>query len=273
MLDTFPTLVSAARDGDGNLIAPRRPAVTRMFRGHEIYDDTGLRVDMPLGTHVVLRIVEDPNVLAAAWESDGDAELDRWPARQRAIAEHRRAENHRAAAKIRATGPSRTWHVAYSADQARIRLAGLRAHADPGVRYEVTEITDASTCPECQRPLIHADAQWRHHNGNLQCPPRSAPPGSASRRRAHVSGTWAIDIGRGTMICGYCNEQQAWADAVIGRVQLTGYHLLGIEEATGTLVVLAEATIPSQHHQRTFLPHHCLKIPDDVRARYQDPRC
>lgn len=47
---------------------------------------------------------------------------------------------------------------------------------------------------------------------------------------------------------------------------MTGTYTLGVEVATGDLVVLAEAATPAG--AVTHLPHHCEKIPDDVRARY-----
>jgi hypothetical protein len=76
------------------MIAPRRPVGTYIHYGREVYRDTGRPVEEDLGSHVVLRIVEDPEAFAAAIEADGDGELDRWPARQRAIAEHRRNQRY-----------------------------------------------------------------------------------------------------------------------------------------------------------------------------------
>jgi hypothetical protein len=49
-------------------------------------------------------------------------------------------------------------------------------------------------------------------------------------------------------------------------VTLTGYHVLGVERATGELVVLAKTTTLTGG--RTVLPHHCRKIPDEVRGAY-----
>lgn len=85
---------------------------------------------------------------------------------------------------------------------------------------------------------------------------------------------WAAAIearaGFGSMVCGYCDEAVAWPEAILGHARLTGYHLLGVHRETGELVVLAEATTHSG--ETTVLPHHCTKIPDEVRAAALEER-
>jgi hypothetical protein len=72
------------------------------------------------------------------------------------------------------------------------------------------------------------------------------------------------------MVCGYCDETVRWAHMMLGHGELTGFHMLGVHLPTGELVVLAEATTLTG--QTFHLPHHCAKIPDDVRATWEPER-
>jgi hypothetical protein len=85
-------------------------------------------------------------------------------------------------------------------------------------------------------------------------------------RSERLDGEFEIDVGRGTMICGYCNQFESWPHALLGYTQLTGFHMLGIELATNTLVVLVEATTLAGAH--TCLPHHCLHIPEEKHREF-----
>jgi hypothetical protein len=252
------------------LIAPRRPVKTYARYGRETYADTGRPVDERLGSHVVLWIVDDPELWAKAIEAEADAEAARWPARDRGLAEFRRSQRYEGAAQVRAEGPRRSWRGPYhDAASAHASVRELyRAHPNPGVRYEVAEITDVGACPACHRPIIQADGEWRHHTGGFpaEC---SCHPEPAPAKKERRPGEWEIDT-RGYMICGYCNERESWPvchhQLVLGYWELTGYHMLGIEWATGALVVLAEATTLTG--ETIHLPHHCQQIPADVRATY-----
>lgn len=237
------------------LIAPRRPVSTYIHGGRETYRDTGRPVDERLGTHVVLWIVDDPELWAKAIEAEVDAEDGRWPRKDRA-------------AQVRADGPGRSWYaVHHSAQSAQANVESLRrSHPNPGVRYEVAEITAAGACPDCHQPTIQADGQWRHHFLRYPVECLRHPEPGPEQDDERQDGEWEIST-RGYMICGYCNETVSWPQAILGYWELTGFHLLGVERATGTLVVLAEAT-SLVRGQTVHLPHHCQKIPDDVRATY-----
>jgi hypothetical protein len=77
---------------DMTLTAERRPVRTFDRDGRKVYADTGRSVDERLGSHVTLWIVEDPEAWATAIEAEGDAELAKWPKRQRDLAEYRRGQ-------------------------------------------------------------------------------------------------------------------------------------------------------------------------------------
>src|SRR4051812_96551 len=121
------------------LIAPRRSVSTYEHYGRETYRDTGRPVDEQLGSHVVLWIVDDPEAWAKAIEAEGDAEFDKWPRKDRTIAETRRAQRYESAAQVRSDGPCRDFYATYhAAATASAAVADLyRAHPNPGVRYEV----------------------------------------------------------------------------------------------------------------------------------------
>lgn len=248
------------------LIAPRRPVRTCNRDGREVYIDTGRAVDEQLGSHVVLWIVDDPELWAKAIEVEGDAEAAKWPKKDRALAEHRRSRAYESADQVRADGPGRSWYAHYhDAESAHDSVASLRrSHPNPGVRYEVAEITATGACPDCHQPMVQADGQWRHHTGRYPAECAVRPEREPEPERQ--PGEWEINIGRGSMICGYCDEDVAWGHAILGYVRLTGYHLLGIHRESGDLVVLAEATTLSG--ATDYLPHHCDKIPDEVRAAH-----
>lgn len=248
------------------LIASRRPVRTYRDKrsGKELYADTGRAVDERLGTHVVLWIVDDPEAWAAKVEADADEAVAQRPKDR--IAHQRRAQRYQNAERIRADGAGVTWYThRHSEGEAQAAVVALyRGQPNPGVRYEVAEITAVGACPTCRQPTIQADGEWRHHAGGY--PAECHQPEPAEPETPRQDGEWEIDQ-RGWMICGYCDQREAWPYAVLGYFQLTGYHLLGIEKATGDLVVLAEAT--SLAGERMVLPHHCKKIPDDVKARYR----
>lgn len=245
-------------------LAARRAARTYQRDGHEVYADTGRPVDEALGTHVLLWIVDDPEAWARAVETEGDAELTLWPKRQRYLAEARRAQRYESAAQIRADGPGRSWYSHFhDAGRAEASAADLRrSHPNPGVRYEVAPITAVGACPSCHQPTVQADGQWRHHTGRYpaECAPEPEP------EPERLDGEFEVSPGMGTMTCGYCERTETWAHAVLGYAQLTGVHLLGVERATNTLVVLAEATTLAGG--TTYLPHHCLNIPEDKHREY-----
>ncbi|MEU7631783.1 hypothetical protein AB0C34_17600 [Nocardia sp. NPDC049220] len=253
-----------AVSGGGVFVAPRRAVGTLQRAGCEVYADTGGPVDKRLGSHIVLLIVDDADVWAAAIEAEGDAQFAWWRSKgDLLMGERRRSRKYESAACVRAEGACRSWYRnCDSADVAFACVVDLRrAHPNPGVRYEVVPITGAGTCPECHRPMIEADGQWRHHLGNsIDCVHRQEPATDAAD---HVEGEWVIDVDMGTMICGYCNEVVGWAEAV-SHVRLTGGYLFGIE--AGNLIVLAEAALPDD--RITYLPHYCDKIPDQARARW-----
>ena len=245
---------------------PRRPVRTYMLDGREVYADTGRLVDEEFGSHVVLWIVDDAEAWAKAIEAEGDAEPGKWPKNRRHIGEHRRWERYESAAQVRARGPYRSVRsVEWDAARAHAHVENLRSHADPGVRFEVAEITDVRACPTCQRPAIHADGQWWHHTGRYPIACTLRLPKPPEKKRERQPGEWEIST-RSHMICGYCGERQSWRQLITANWELTGYHMLGIERATGTLVVLAEATTLTG--QTVHLPHHCKQIPADIQATY-----
>lgn len=247
--------------------APRRPVRTYQRNGREMYADTHRPVDERLGTHVLLWVVDDPQAWAAAVEAEGDARAKAWPRKNRHIGEYRRAQAYESAARIRETGPKRSWHAHYhdAASAAAAAASLYRAGPNPGVRYEVAEITGYGACEHCQQPVVHADGQWRHHAGRYPADCGDPPPHNPEPEPL-APGEWEINTGRGHMTCGYCTQFVTWPDAVLGYTTLTGYHLLGIELATGNLVVLAEGH--GLGGGVRYLPHHCPSIPDEVRAQY-----
>jgi hypothetical protein len=245
----------------------RRPVRTYMLNGREVYADTGRRVDEEFGSHVVLWIVDDAEAWAKAIEAEGDAEPDKWPKNRRHIGEHRRLERYESAAQVRARGPYRSVRcVHFGAARADAVVAELyRSHPNPGVRYEVAEITDVRACPTCHQPAIHADGQWWHHTGGYPIGCTLRLPKLPEKKEKRQAGEWEIGT-QGYMICGYCGERESWPQPIVAGWELTGFHLLGIERASGTLVVLAEATTLTG--EIVHLPHHCRQIPDDVRTTY-----
>jgi hypothetical protein len=252
--------------GVTSLIAPRRDVRTYELRGEVVYTDTGRPVAERLGSQVVLRIVEDADAWAADIEAKADAESSSAPKSGRILAENRRGQRYADAAKVRANGAMRAWDtVCHDAAGAEMVVADLRrSHPNPGVRYEVAEITAAGACPDCHQPVIEADGQWRHDllRFPAECGTSSA---SVADDEAPDDG-WTVAVGTGQMTCGYCHDTVAWAVSVVGYVELTGDHLLGRERATGRLVVLAEAKTPNG--EIVMLPHHCPLIPEDVLAEY-----
>lgn len=81
-------------------------------------------------------------------------------------------------------------------------------------------------------------------------------------------GEFTIDVGMGSMTCGYCGHTASWAQAVLGYWRLTGYHLLGVRLKDGALVVMAEAQ--TMDGEVIHLPHPCTKIPAGLHAEYAD---
>lgn len=253
----------------GSTVAPRRSARTYNRDGREHYADTGRPVDERLGSHVVLWIVDDAQAWAAAIEARADAELAGCFKRDRGLGEQRRSQAYESAARIREEGQRRTVYMhCHDAESAEACATDLRrSHPNPGVRYEVAAIVEARACPDCHQPSILAAGQWWHHSGRYPATCVQCPDPEMNEELERIDGEWLIDIGVGAMVCGYCNEETSWAVAALGYAKLTGYHLLGIERATGVLVVLAEAMTLSG--ETAVLPHHCDKIPDDVRAAYE----
>lgn len=254
-------------DVTSTLVAPRRPVRTYVMDGRERYADTGREVDEQLGSHVTLRIIDDPETWAAAIEAEAEAELAKWPKRDRPRFEYRRDQMYEAAARVRAEGRHRAIYTHhYGADRAEAHVAGMRP--EPGVRYEVAAITEAGACPDCAQPRIFVDGQWWHHllRYPVECDNPTKPESEPAKER--MDGEWVIDTGQGSMICGYCNEKASWGTTVLGYARLTGYHMLGVHRPTGDLVVLAEAT--TLDGNMTALPHHCDKIPDHLYGEYAD---
>jgi hypothetical protein len=252
------------------LTAPRRnvPTYTDTGRNRVVYADTGRPVDEDLGSHILLWIVDDADAWATAIETEADAELASAPKSARHLAQTRHTQRYESAAKVRADGPGRTWYSHYhTPESAEAAAADLRrAHPNPGVRYEVAAITDTGACPDCHQPTVEADGQWRHHLGRYPAACITHPEPIPDPEPA--DGEWAIDTGRGYMICGYCGDRATWAATIIGHVTLTGFHALAVHRETGELVVIAEATTLTG--APVILPHHCADIPDDVRAEYAD---
>jgi hypothetical protein len=252
--------------------APRRGTRTYVMGDRECYADTGRPVDERLGTHVVLWIVEDAEAWATAIEADADAEPGRWGKGSRYIGEQRRLVRRAGAAQVRERGARRDWRtIMHRREDAEAAVHELyRSQPNPGVRYEVAEITGYGACPTCQQPIVEADGEWRHHflRYPADCDIRPEPEPEPEPEPGQE--WWVIDADRGEMTCGYCGDAERWpeVDGVVGGATLTGYHLLGIEKATGVLVVLAEAE--TLDGRIGHLPHHCTKIPADVVAKYAE---
>jgi hypothetical protein len=157
--------MSAATMPTESLTAPRRDTRTYQSDRGECYADTGRRVDEPLGTHVVLWIVDDPEAWAAFVEAEGDREKAAWGKRKAYIGEPRRQRAYESAAQIRAEGHRRDWYdIDHTAERAEQCAAGLRTgQPNPGVRYEVAPVTAVGACPTCHTPTVQADGVWRHH--------------------------------------------------------------------------------------------------------------
>lgn len=99
------------------------------------------------------------------------------------------AENYEITAGDRADGPNTTIYTpCHSAWSAQAIAADLRrSHPNPGVRYEVAEITEADACPDCHQPTIQAAGQWWHHIGRypVECagPPAQRAPTRTKARK------------------------------------------------------------------------------------------
>lgn len=247
------------------LTIPRRDTRTYVRDGQERYTDTGREVFEQHPSHIVLWIVDDPQAWARAIEADGDAEPDRWSRSRRYIGEQRKLERYASATRVRSEGRRRSWHgYAYSAAVAQAAINELyRSHPNPGVRYEVAEVTDVRHCTTCRQPQLFADEQWRHNAGGY--PEECALP-EPEEEEPHQAGEFEVSTGTGSVVCGWCDRAEHWAHAVLGYSRLTGNHLLGVHRLTNTLVVLFEATTLSG--QVTYLPHHCPNIPEDQHGRY-----
>jgi hypothetical protein len=253
---------AAASTTRGTLTAARRSVRTYEMHGREVYADTGRPVDERLGSHVVLWIVEDPEAWARALEAEGDAELTRWPKKDRAIAETRRAARYESAAQVRADGPGRSVYAIHHSVAAAEAHAGdlRRSHPNPGVRYEIAPITEVGACPNCHQPTIHVDGQWRHHF--LRYPIECTPDPEPEDETELLPGEFEIDAGTGSMTCGYCGQKETWAQATAGvLLTLTGFYCLGVSRADGSLAVLAEGKTPSG--KIIWLPHPCTAIPQE----------
>lgn len=252
-------------DAVAALIAPRREVRTYMLHGRQTYADTGRPVDENFGTHVVRRIVDDAEAFAAKIEADADAAVAQYPKCR--IARQRQARDYETAVDVRARGPRESWYGSYHSAEAAARSVAewYRAHTYPGVRYLADEIVEASACPACHCPTIRAAGQVRHATGGYptECIRRPEPDPVEDEPRQ--DGEFEIGTG-GYMVCGYCDQTERWPEAFAACLTLTGDHMLGVEKATGELVVLAEATTLTG--QTTVLPHHCEKIPDEVRNTY-----
>jgi hypothetical protein len=81
-----------------------------------------------------------------------------------------------------------------------------------------------------------------------------------------------ITIPAGPLVCGYCGETELFDHVppapqwlMLGYIQLTGFHSLGVGPA-GELVVLAEIT--HLNGRRDCLPHLCQQIPAGVLEEY-----
>jgi hypothetical protein len=176
---------TTARPDSLTRVLPRRPVKTYIHYGREVYADTGRPVDERLGSHVVLWIVEDAQAWAAQIEADADAAVAKYPRCR--IARQHRERDYESAAQVRAAGAYRSWrNHHHSLQDAQDEVASLyRGCRNAGVRYEVAEITDAAACPDCHRPTVCADGQWRHHIGGYpaECPAcRDPTPDRAARR-------------------------------------------------------------------------------------------
>lgn len=245
------------------------------YNGREVYKATGRPVDETFGSHVVLWIVTNAEAWAKAVEAEGDAQLDRWEKKRRYIGEQRRAERYQSADRIRARGNYRSVRsVEWDRARAEAHVAGLkRSHPNPGVRYEVAEITEMRHCPLCHRPAFRADGQWRHHGGGypIDCAIRLP---KLPERKPEL-GEWVVSTA-GWMVCGYCGETESWSQALLGYWTLTGVHAIGLHEGDtvpgvptkpGDLVVLAEAT--NLTGGTVMLPHLCEKIPAELYDKYR----
>lgn len=240
-----------------------------MSGAEERYADTGRAVGEQVGGHAVLWIVEDAQAWAAAIEAEGDRQVGLWPRSSRYIGEHRRREAYASAAQVREQGAYRSVRqLLHTAGRAEAVVADLRrSHPNPGVRYEVAAVEEVDGCPtaHCRQPRILVDGRWWHNLGGFpsDC---AAPPAPPEPEPEPVDGEFVVDVGAGTMRCGWCSTVAHWAEAALGYTRLTGFHVLGVQRETNVLVVLAEATALSG--ATVHLPHHCPAIPEDVHARF-----
>lgn len=237
---------------------------TYLRDGRDVFRKTGRRVDENLGSHVVLWIVEDAEAWAAEIEAEVAAEIARATKGHR-FATYMQQQRLKGAARTRAEGPRRSvYSVDHDEARARACVADLRrTHPNPGVRYEVANITATAACVTCFCPMIHAGGQWWHRTGGnpAECPGRKA------RDLPLEPGDW--EISDMDMTCGYCGLHVSWPETLRSWVRLTGVHSLGVHTETGELVVLAEVTgIAAHPGEAGHLPHHCTQIPDSVRTEY-----
>jgi hypothetical protein len=92
--------------------------------------------------------------------------------------------------------------------------------------------------------------------------------GSDPDEDAPGDGEFEVNVGMGTMTCGYCGTVASWAEAVLGYWRLTGFYSLGVKFGEADLLVLAEAE--AMDGQPVYLPHRCRHIPADIQEQYAD---
>jgi hypothetical protein len=240
-----------------------RPA-TYVHHGAEVFRATGRRADENLGSHVVLRVVDDSNAWAGAIEAEVTSEIARLP-KGRRFPTYMQQQRLESAARTRADGPGRTvYSVYYDKASARAAADGLRRGCpNPGVRHEAAPVTATAACTTCFCPMICADGQWWHHTGGYpaEC------PGHRVRGLPLEPGDW--EISDMDMTCGYCGQCVSWKETLRSWVRLTGVHSLGVHRETGELVVLAEVTsVAARPGETGHLAHHCTQIPDSIQAEY-----
>ena len=243
-------------------VHPEPLPATYVLDGRECFRATGRRVDEDLGAWVVFWVVDDAEACATAIEADVEADIAQ-AGKLRASRQYLNRPRLESAARIREEGPSRTVR---STEHDR---AGAEAHVAsltprPGVRYEAASITAAGACATCYCPMFEAGGQWWHHTGGY---PAECPGPREGRSLPLEPGEWEITAI--SMTCGYCGESVSWPETQRSWLQLTGYWSLGVELATGQLVVLAEVIgIAVRPGKVGHLPHHCAEIPADVQARW-----
>jgi len=252
---------------DGQMTVHPEPwPATHADNGRTVFRATGRPVDEDLGSHVVLRIVDDPEAWAGAIENEIRSEIAGAP-KNRRFATYMQQQRLDDAARLRASAPGRSVDSVHRDENGACRrAAGLRECCQrPGVRYETAAVTATAACTTCCYPMICADGRWWHHTGGYP----DACPGVRERDLPLEPGEWEIsDIG---MTCGYCGQHVMWPETQRSWARLTGIHSLGIHLETGELVVLAEATgVAARPGEAGYLAHHCAEIPDTLRTKYAD---